>query len=259
MTQTEVDKWIKRIDGNLILTEENMLYFRHADLFLTNFKEIKYDILSGLHKQLYGVEFFAKEKKSDGVPRFYRRLKANTLNTSLKNNLRFNIPNVRFEVEFKEGVFYDSKQIGGFDFALFDQKYNLINFRNYCFGRRSVHNGEDRWNDEISKREDWREIARSYDLELYEKGIDIPNNKKVPTIVGEVQFGNWALVYYDLLKTIQIEQTFEIDLFIYITAAGNLSKYISAGTVNLDLAKVAIEEFKNIIKFPIWVIGVDFE
>lgn len=257
-TQEAID-WESRVNGNLIIAEEYQLFFRHADLFLMNFEETKTDILNALQLQLTDIKHFTKEKKLKNSSYFQRRITANTLNNALKRNLRQRIPNMKFEVEYKEGVFYDTPQIGGFDFGLFDDTYNLINFRNYCFGRRSIHDGEERWNRELSQRENWREIASYYDLELYQKGIDLPYNKKVPTIIGEVQFGNWALVYYDLLKTIQIEQTFEIDLLIYITAAGNLQRYISDSTVNLDGVTDALEEFKNIIKFPIWVIGVDFE
>ncbi|WHY79020.1 BglII/BstYI family type II restriction endonuclease [Neobacillus sp. WH10] len=255
MNIDEAEEWVERINGNLIITEENQIFFRHADLYLANFEEMKYDLVRTLEMQLHGLKLFTEKKKDF----FARRLAADSLNTALKRNLRLHMPNLKFEVEFKEGVFYDSPKIGGFDFGLFDDLYNLINFRNYCFGRRRIHDGKKIWQKEITKREDWTELADAYDLESFEKGVDISYNKRVPTIMGEVQFGNWGLVYYDLLKTIQIEQTFEIDLFVYITAAGNLSKYISAGTVNFDRTKDALEEFKNILKFPIWVIGVDFE
>ncbi|MED4061115.1 BglII/BstYI family type II restriction endonuclease [Priestia megaterium] len=255
----EALQWNSRTSGNLVITEENQLFFRHADLFLMNFEEIKNDIFKALQMQLTGIKHFTKEKKLKDTSYFQRRITADTLNNSLKNNLKYNIPNMKFEVEYEEGIFYDTPKIGGFDFGLFDDTYNLINFRNYCFGRRSIHNGQEKWNRELIKRKEWRDLAIYNDLESYEIGIDVSYNKKVPTIIGEVQFGNWALVYYDLLKTIQIEQTFEIDLLIYITAAGNLQRYISDGTVNLDGVREALEEFKNIIKFPIWVIGVDFE
>jgi hypothetical protein len=259
MDNQEAKDWSSRVSGNLVITEENQHFFRHADLYLMNFEEIKRDILYALQMQLTGVKHVSKETREKGAPFFQKRITADTLNFALKNNLRNNIPNMKFEVEYKEGVFYDTPKIGGFDFGLFDDTYNLINFRNYCFGRRSIHDGEERWHRELFHREDWRELASYYDLESYEKGVDVPYNKKVPTIIGEVQFGNWGLVYYDILKTIQIEQTFEIDLLIYITAVGNLQRYISQGTVNLNRVKGALEEFKNIIKFPIWVIGVDFE
>lgn len=252
----EIEEWNSKIDGNLVVREEHQLFFRHADLFLMNFEEIKKDILDALQLQLTDIKHFTKP---NGKSHFRKRITADTLNTALKLNLKNHMSSMKFEVEYKEGVFYDTPKIKGFDFGIYDDIYNLINFRNYCFGRRSIHDGESKWRQELLKREDWRELADKYDLVSYEEGIDIPYNKKVPTIIGEVQFGNWALIYYDILKTIQIEQTFEIDLLIYITAAGDLQNYISDGTVNIKRAESALEEFKNIIKFPIWVIGVDFE
>ena len=102
-------------------------------------------------------------------------------------------------------------------------------------------------------------MADFHDLESLPKGIDIEYPKTTPTIVGEIQFANWALVYYDLRKTIQMEQFFDIDFLVYITAAGNLSRYISDGTVNFERTKEALEEFRNLVKFPVWLIGVDFD
>ncbi|MFP3356289.1 BglII/BstYI family type II restriction endonuclease [Planococcus maitriensis] len=205
------------------------------------------------------VKHFSTAVKKKDTHSFRKRITADTLNTALKSNLRDYIPHMKFEVEYRDGIFYDTPKIKGFDFGIYDDLYNLINFRNYCFGRRSVHSGAKIWDFELEQRSNWRELADLHDLDSYDNGIDITYNKKIPTIIGEVQFGNWALIYYDLLKTIQIEQTFEIDLLIYITAAGDLQNFISDGTVNIGKAKSTLEEFKNIIKFPIWVIGVDFE
>lgn len=258
-SEEEIEEWDNKVNGNLIIAEEHQLFFRHADLFLMNFEEIKKDILNALQLPLIDIKHFTKSKQHKGEAYTRKRITADTLNTALKFNLKNHIPNMKFEVEYKEGIFYDTPKIGGFDFGIYDEVYNLINFRNFCFGRRSAHNGEFKWNYELMQRKDWKELASTYDLESYEVGIDLPYNKKTPTIIGEVQFGNWALIYYDILKTIQIEQTFEIDLLIYITAAGDLQNYISDGTVNIMRAESALEEFKNIIKFPIWVIGVDFE
>ncbi len=259
MNEFEALKWNNKTEGRLVLHPENQIFFRHADLFLKNFEEIKLNILKALEIELTDIKHFSDKTSTKKTTYYKRRITADSLNKSLKDNMRCNIPNIKFEVEFKEGIFYDTPKTGGFDFGLFDETYNLINFRNYCFGRRSIYDGQKRWEDELLKRIDWNQIANNYDLDSYETGVDITYNKKIPTIIGEVQFGNWALVYYDILKTIQMEQTFEIDLLIYITAAGNLKKMISDGTVNLQVIDNALEEFKSIIKFPIWVIGVDFE
>lgn len=259
MNKSEALEWGQKNTGRLILDPENQIFFRHADLFLKNFEKIKLDILNALEIELKDIKHFTSMKSNNKNPYYIKRITADSLNRSLKDNMRNNITNIKFEVEFEEGIFFDSPKTGGFDFGLFDETYNLINFRNYCFGRRAIHHGSNKWKAELSTRTDWNDLANFHDLNSHEHGVDVPYNKEIPTIVGEVQFGNWALVYYDILKTIQMEQTFEIDLFIYITAAGNLKKMISDGTVNLRGIENALDEFKSIIKFPIWVIGVDYE
>ena len=50
---------------------------------------------------------------------------------------------------------------------------------------------------EISKNIDKN---KKLDLQNESHGIDITGERKKLIIVGEIQFGNWALKYYDLLK-----------------------------------------------------------
>lgn len=264
MNKQEADDWLLTTTGNLIIREENQYFFRHADLFLKNIEPTKTLLIETLQMPLYGLKTKVDTivNKKDKKDIWYaRRLKAGSLNAAIKHNLRVNMPEMKFEVLFDEGVFYDTPKTSGFDFAILDEVNNLINFRNYCFGRRAVYNGESIWQKEMKKdyRINWKDLANFHDLESYTKGIDLPYSKTQPTIIGEIQFANWGLMYYDILKTIQIEQFFDIDFLIYITAAGNLSKYISEGTVNFEKTKKKLDEFKNVIKYPIWLIGVDFE
>lgn len=259
MNEQEAEDWVNRSTGNLIVTKESQVFFRHADLFLRRHNNIYEQILETLQIELKGLEFSTEKRQyKDGI-RYARRIKADSLNTSIRDNFKINIPEMKYEVDFKEGVFYDSTKIGGFDFALFDELYNLVNFRNYCFGRRAIFDGKSRWNRELFKRADWRKLADVHELESITEGIDMDYPKNEPTIIGEIQFGNWALLYYDLLKTIQIEQLVDMDFLVYITASGNLSKYISDGTVNFDKTRKDLEDIESLIKFPIWLIGVDFK
>lgn len=261
MDKQEAEDWEKKKTGHLIISEENQIFVRHADLFLKNNESIKKQLIETLQLPLSGLDLSVDTHKNTKKTWYSRRIAADSLNVALKQNLRINMPEMKFEVDFKEGVFYDSPKVSGFDFAIFDEVFNLINFRNYCFGRRPIYDGKRKWEDEMGKeyREDWKELANLHQLESHPIGSDLIYNKNKPTIIGEVQFGNWGLVYYDILKTIQITQFFEIDLLIYIVVSGNLSKYISDGTVNFEKTKRALEEFKNIINFNVWLIGIDFE
>jgi hypothetical protein len=261
MDKQQADDWNNKTSGNLIISEEYQFFVRHADLFLKNNELVKKQLIETLQLPLSGLELSVDTHKNSKKTWYSRRITADSLNVAIKQNLRFNMPEMKFEVDFKEGVFYDSPKVSGFDFAIFDDAFNLVNFRNYCFGRRPIYQGRTTWEDEMGKenREEWKDLAELYKLESYPLGIDLPYSKCKPTIIGEVQFGNWGLVYYDILKTIQISQLYEIDLLIYLVAAGNLSKYISDGTVNFEKTKKALDEFKNIINFNVWLIGVDLE
>lgn len=54
-------------------------------------------------------------------------------------------------------------------------------------------------------------------------------------IIGEIQFGNWALLYYDLFKIAQSMKRISGDiLYIYIVATGSLRTYLSEGIVEID-------------------------
>lgn len=53
-------------------------------------------------------------------------------------------------------------------------------------------------------------------------------------IIGEIQFGNWALLYYDLFKISQSMKRISGDiLYIYIVAKGKLRTYLSEGIVEI--------------------------
>lgn len=254
-SKTAVTKWNSRTSGKLSISKQE--FYRNANLFLNANPHIQTQVLHSLNGQLRNLEF--KTYINNG--KTYKRISAGSLNSAIKKKLKTKISGLKFEVEFEEGVFYDSPRIKGFDFALFDDTFNIINFRNYCFGRRAIYEGDIRWERELElpHRKNWKKIAKKESLPnvLY-RGIDLPNHKNSPTIIGEIQFGNWALLHYDILKAINIEQFMDIDVLIYITATGNLSKYISDGTVNFEKSKKDIEENKNIINVPIWLIGIDF-
>ena len=90
-------------------------------------------------------------------------------------------------------------------------------------------------------------------------GINIDAKKEKLTVMGELQFGNWALAKNDLLRLTNSEETLAIDYYIYITALGNLEKLLSSGIVNYRKAVSAVAENQKRIRTPIWIIGLDCE
>ena len=94
---------------------------------------------------------------------------------------------------------------------------------------------------------------------IEEKGQNISNleDKKTPLIVGEIQFGNWALVYRDFFKVLKADVQNSVDCLIYIVPTGELEKLLSEGIVTFDKTKKIIEEFSKVLTVPIWLIGLD--
>ncbi|WHY94711.1 hypothetical protein QNK12_15160 [Neobacillus cucumis] len=256
INSNEILNWESKKTGTLFISEQ--MYHRHSELFLGNYSQTKKDIESSLNQELKNLDFKVSSKKKNNETIYLKRIGAESLKKSIKHNLR-NINDIKFEVEYRDGVFYELPR-KGFDFAVYDDDYNLLNFWNYCFGERSISNGEELWKKELDLRPNWKSIAKELNLNIpTHMGINIPVEKKKPTIIGGIQFGNWGLFHSDMLNAIHIEQQTEVDLLIYITATGNLEKQLSDSIVNFKNSKQQLIKFHNIIKIPIWLIGVDIK
>ncbi|MCA1054297.1 hypothetical protein LCM10_04795 [Rossellomorea aquimaris] len=253
----EAKAWNKRTTGDIFITD-NEYFHRNANYFVNANPSFKHEVFSSLNSRLSNLDFSTKKHKSKKL--YYPRITAGSLNSAIKKQLDNHISDLKFEVTFEEGVFYyaTSKKVKGFDFAKYDDTLNIKNFHNYCFGRRGIIDGFSLWDTELSKRADWKTLASLEGLpDQSFEGIDIVAKKEKPIIIGELQFGNWALLYYDLFKAIHIERFMAIDALIYVVADGNLADYISDGTVNFEKARRAIDQYTNLINVPIWLIGID--
>ncbi|WP_438317962.1 BglII/BstYI family type II restriction endonuclease [Sporosarcina sp. FA9] len=247
-----INEWESKTSCEFYIGDQ--MFHRNAELFLKNFPKLKEDITNALTQNLDSIEH-SKRKKNG---REYKGLTADSINKALKKSLK-NISDLKFEVKYKDGVLFDSPKIEGFDFALFDEEFNLVNFRNYCFGKKSIFEGVEEWTNELDKRADWKATADNLDLLdlTINAGVDLPAIKKVPTIIGEVQFANWALAYYDMFKVLHLDNLTDLDLLIYITGTGDLNNYLSDSIVNYKGMESIIIEHNSIIKVPIWLIGLD--
>ena len=83
--------------------------------------------------------------------------------------------------------------------------------------------------------------------------------QNTPLIVGEIQFGNWALAYRDFFKVLKADVKNSVDWLIYIVPTGNLEKMLSDGIVTFDKTKKIMEEFSKVISVPVWLIGIDVD
>lgn len=256
-TEDLAEEWSKRTTGRLFISEQE--YFRQSDFFLNQYSELKKEIESVLNGEITNQKFSMTYRHSSKGLKYIPRLESIPLNKGIRKRFHQSKLDFKYEVTYKEGVFYDSFKNQGFDFALWDQEYNFMNFRNLCFGRRALSNGQEHWDKEILRNANWEEISRNLEVEKLEKGLDAELRKSQPTILGEIQFGNWGLIYRDILKVVQVEKDEDVDLLIYITATGNLNNRISTATVNFKKTKELFEEFKSVLSMPIWLIGVDIE
>ena len=252
MSEVNIEDWKSRTNREFYISDQ--MFHRNAELFLKNFPTLEEDIKNALTQNLGGIKHSARTKNK----RIVKGLTADSINKALKTSLK-SIDDLKFEVKYNDGVLFDSPKIGGFDFALFDEEFNIVNFRNYCFGKKVAFEGYEEWTKELDKRADWKATADNMNLSNHDQydGIDLPNVKKRPTIIGEVQFANWALAYYDLFKVLHLDNLADLDLLIYITATGDLNDYLSDGNVNyLNMTQI-IQEHSSILKVPIWLIGID--
>ena len=95
-------------------------------------------------------------------------------------------------------------------------------------------------------------------LENVQNGVDLEiENNNEPLILGEIQFGNWALAYRDLFKILKANVQTSVDCLIYIVSTGELELMLSDGIVTFDKTKKIIEEFNKVVSVPIWLIGID--
>ena len=155
--EVEIEAWLARESCEFYIAGETL--HRNAELFLKNFPDLKVEVVKALSQNLNNIEHSVSQ--SSNKKHYYKRLTAGSINSALKDSFK-TINDVKFEVEYRDGVLFDSPQIEGFDFALFDEEVNrnIVNFRNYCFGQKSIFQGEE-WDIELQKRPDWRAYADS--------------------------------------------------------------------------------------------------
>jgi hypothetical protein len=89
-------------------------------------------------------------------------------------------------------------------------------------------------------------------------GTDLVLDPLEPTVLGEIQFGNWALAYRDIMKLLAAAAETEVGLFVYVAADGRLSQMISQGTVNFDRMRDILRDYGAVVSVPTWLVGIDF-
>lgn len=239
-------------------------YFNNSNLLLPSIKDSKGNLLETQIVDWLTQEYELKAKKhtNKGVTR--DGFDANDLNAVLRDKM-ISISGIHGESYVENGTFLKSGK-KGFDFAVFDEEYNIIKLRNNYIGDPGRYNGEAKLlklykkvitssSDSYKKRE-WEKKIQSLDGE---NGVNITSKKERYTVVGELQFGNWALAEHDLLRLLNSSTDGEIDLYVYITPTGNLESCLSQGIVSYDKVNNLYRENKQLLRIPIWLIGIDIK
>jgi hypothetical protein len=258
MTDKEIKDWSLINTGELYVSKEH--YHHHAFEILNTHNILRDDLINCLSSD---ISLQTRVKVTQGVKS--RGIKAKDLNIELRKLLQNKLVNeVKFEVNEEKGVFYFSSEkstIGGFDFAILNHTKNINSLRNLCFGELHYHEGEKRWNEFLKKNEDLKIISN--ELEQKENiGINLDYKEKdtdTPLIVGEIQFGNWALAYRDFFKVLKANVQNSIDCLVYVVPTGELETMLSDGIVTYDKSVKILNDFAKVVSVPVWVIGIDIK
>ena len=255
----ENDEWLKLSKGKLFLTNKTQYFHNHSkeildfnDGIINKFKsalsseiEVKTRLKTSGNKTLHGIE-------------------AGFLNVQIRELIKNHFTDLKLEVNEKNGVYYfssnqEKKQIAGFDFALLNSKNNLIKLRNLCFGELKYSDGLKIWKKFLSKNPDLGEFADT--LTKAEKhGENIPLlDINEPLILGEIQFGNWGLVYRDFFKLLKANVQTSVDCLVYVVCTGELENLLSSSIVTFDKTVSLLKDFSKVINVPIWVVGLDIK
>lgn len=257
----EIKEWLKIKDGELVIRKN--YFHHHAYEIIQSNNHIKEFFFKTLNKK---IKIIPRAKLSKGGKIQAKGINANDLNIQIRKLLKNTNSEIELKLEVLEehGVFYFSSEksaIGGFDFAILNNEANLISLRNLCFGQLSYSDADRRWENFMKKNPDLKEMGEKI-LKVANRGTNIQiqkSEKKEPLIVGEIQFGNWALAYRDFFKVLKADVQNNIDCLIYIVPCGNLERYLSDGIVTYDKTVKIIEDFSKVINVPVWLIGIDIE
>ena len=192
--------------------------------------------------------------------RRYPGVQAQSINAALKPAFG-HVGGWQFEATVRDGVILGSSdhetRIEGFDIARFDERANLARLWSVCFGRRTVQDGADLWRRFLYARPHLADLAEELQ-DIGAPGEDLVLDQLDPTVLGEIQFGNWALAYRDIMKLLAAAAETEVDLFVYVAADGRLAEMISQGTVNFDRMRDILRDYGSVVSVPTWLVGIDF-
>lgn len=241
------------VESRLVISQEHLHH--HAVSVLNEHPELRSRVEDALTGDIL-IETTERRRRAER----YLGVTAQSLNMALKSRFMA-AGGWQFEATVEDGVIVASAdhetRIEGFDIASFGERANLARLWSVCFGRRTIRDGADVWHRYNYRRPHLAEVAREVDA-LGVPGEDLVLDPLEPTVLGEIQFGNWALAHRDIMKLLAAAVETEIDLFVYVAADGRLADMISQGTVSFDKTRELLNEYSSVVNVPTWLVGIDF-
>lgn len=217
------------------------------------------DVRDNIRKALSQEETVATTKRRPKGKPEYEGIKADSLNAALRRCL--STESIKGETHVENGVFFH-KTKEGFDFSVYDERYNMARLYNYYQGAVGILDGDKKIIDLYKKmgyrKKEWKGKIAAISSKV-DYNTDYKVDKEMLTVAGELQFGNWALIYRDLFRLLDADSNPGVDFYIYVAADDELSSLLSANTVSYRSAKDVISEYLSIIKIPVWLIGLGIE
>lgn len=230
-------------------------FFNNGKIILNAIPDVRDNIRKALSQK---ETISTTRRKSQNKPE-YDGINAASLNEALRRCL--SSKSIKGETHVENGVFFH-KTKEGFDFSVYDEKYNMARLYNYYQGTVGVLDGNKKITELYKKvgckKTEWKGKIAAISSKV-DYNSDYMVDKEMLTVVGELQFGNWALIYRDLFRLLAADSNPGVDFYIYVTADDELSALLSAKTVSYKSAKDVISEYLSIIKTPIWLIGLGIE
>jgi hypothetical protein len=251
--------WMDLSSAKLFIADDAQFFYNHSKEILEFNGGLIDKFKSSLSKEILINTMIRKKGKLETFG-----IEAGNLNSQIRMLLTENFNNIKLEVNEINGVYYfssnkDKKQIAGFDFALLNSKNNLIKLRNLCFGELKYSDGKKRWDKFLNVNTNLipfsKEILRP---DMFGENISSLNSD-TPLILGEIQFGNWGLVYRDFFKLLKANVQTSVDCLVYVVCHGQLEKMLSDGIVTFDKTVKLLKEFSKVVNVPIWVVGLDIK
>lgn len=214
------------------------------------------DVRDSIRKALSQEEVISTIRRTPKGRPEYDGINAASLNKALRRCL--SAESIKGETHVENGVFFHTTK-SGFDFSFYDEKYNIARLYNYYQGTVGVLNGDKKIIDVYKKlgykKKEWKGMIATISSKVEENADFIVDKEKL-TVAGELQFGNWALIYRDLFRLLDADSNPGVDFYIYVTADDELSGFLSSNTVSFRSASEVISEYLSIIKTPVWLIGL---